>query len=334
MEFDTALTRALTKAWQWRNSIGCFYESDAFRIFHGPGEGNSAYRNFAIDKFGDHYWITYWEEATSGSQAVPSKQELKQTLEGMVHFLKSKGAVSVVLLHRPLKAVPEAPKAIFGTPPEEKFRVQEGGCYYWVQTQGVRHPGLFLDHAPLRRWLKHSMRKKSVLNTFAYTGSLSIAAGLGGAASVTTLDLSQTTVDWAKANWKLNYLPEEAGHFQAGDVFQWLPRYKRQGKLFDCVILDPPSFSRSKGGEFSTSKDLVRLHELALDLLSPNGVLVTSINSSNVTWKKFQADVEMAAQNKRAKLQVIQPLGLPDSFPTRLGMDADQYLKGWILRRS
>src|SRR6202041_44691 len=142
-----------------------------------------------------------------------------------------------------------------------------------------KHPGLFLDHAPLRAWLKENSKGLNVLNTFAYTGSLSVAAGVGGAKKVTTLDLSRPTLEWARENWELNRLAEKNSDFIFGDYFEWIPRLAKKNQLFDCVILDPPSFSRGKKGGFSTTKDLRTLHELALDCVAPEGVLVTSINS-------------------------------------------------------
>jgi len=111
-----------------------------------------------------------------------------------------------------------------------------------------------------------------------------------------------------------------------------LPRFKRESQRFDCVILDPPSFSRGKKGTFSTSKDLPRLHALALDLVSDDGVLVTSINSANVAWTRYEADVMAAAREKNVELEVLWRVDQPETFPTPLGNADARYLKGWALR--
>src|SRR5690606_24981460 len=153
---------------------------------------------------------------------------------------------------------------LFGEVPAGHFSVSEGGRSFLVQLQGVRHPGLFLDLAPLRDWLQARSQGWRVLNAFAYTGSLSVAAGRGGASHVTTIDLSRPTIRWAEENWRENVLPESSARFIAGDVFEWLPRLRREKAEYDCLILDPPSFSRGKKGSFSTAKDLRRLHELAI----------------------------------------------------------------------
>lgn len=315
----------LQRAWKWREERGLFAETQALRIFHGPGEGTGPRRPWAIDRFANHYWITRWE----GSDDHGGEQKV---LAEFTAFLKEKGAESAVWLGRPEKGVPALPQVLHAQAPAGRFEVKEFGARFWIQLMEARHPGLFLDHAPLRRCLATRARGWKVLNTFAYTGSLSVAAGLGGASHVTTLDLSKPTVQWAEENWRLNSLEEGRGRFISGDVFEWLPRLKREGQVFDCVILDPPSFSRGKKGTFSTAKDLKKLHELALDLLPEDGVLVTSINSANISWAKYESELASAAREKRFELRVLGRIDLPDTFPTPIGDPEARYLKGWMLR--
>lgn len=313
-------TAELAQAWATRDHSGAFVGTEAVRVFHGPGEGTGALRSWAVDRFGDHYWLTQWEG--SGSSASP--------VEAIVSFLKSKGAKSIVGLGRPERGVPALPERVFGTPPEGRFVVSEHGARYAVELSDSRHPGLFLDHAPLRAWLRENARGWRVLNTFAYTGSLSVAAALAGASHVTTLDLSKATVRWAEENGALNDIDNDRARYIYGDVFEWLPRLGREGREYDCIILDPPSFSRGKKGTFSTAKDLPRLHELALDRLVDGGVLITSINSANVSWKRYRDDVERAARDRGVRLDVLWQVQMPNTFPTRT--PEEHYLKGWAFR--
>jgi 23S rRNA (cytosine1962-C5)-methyltransferase len=303
----------LESAWRWREEKGLLRAGGALRVFHGPGEGTGALAEVAVDRFGDHYWVTEW----GGAGARPE----------LADFLCARGARSAVVLARPERGVPDVPAVLLGVPPEGRFAVEEGRARFLIQLRGARHPGLFLDHAPLRAWLLAHARGWTVLNTFAYTGSLSVAAGLGGAAHVTTLDLARPAVAWARENWELNGLAASSAEFLADDVFARLPRLARQERRFDCVILDPPSFSRGKKGSFSTAKDLGRLHALAFDVLAPGGTLVTSINSANVPWRKFEADVRGATKRK---LRLVEKLGLPATFPART--PEQRYLKGLVLR--
>jgi 23S rRNA G2069 N7-methylase RlmK/C1962 C5-methylase RlmI len=326
---------ALERAWQWREARGLLAESDALRIFHGPGEGPGALRNVSVDRFGPQAWVTLWEEQSEGA----SLRGFESTVRGPLGaFLKDHAFTSAVLLYRPLKGVPENPTVLFGSPTPARFEVTEGPAKFWIQLLETKHPGLFLDHAPLRRWLRARCRNLRVLNTFAYTGSLSVAAGLGGAAHVTTLDLSKPTMKWAEENGALNGLAGERARWIYGDVFEWLPRFKKeigQGKnaLYDLVILDPPSFSRGEKGSFSTAKDLPELHALALDILAPDGLLVTSINSAQIPWTAFERDLLAGAQRVGRKLQVIDRLEQPETFPHWLtDSSRERYLKGYILR--
>lgn len=315
----TGIRDELLRAWSWREDRGLFRELGALRVFHGPGEGSGELRDLAVDLFGTHAWITQW-----GAVSAPAAQ--------IAEFLRAKGVVSAVYLSRPEKGLSEEPKVVLGQPPAGRFAVAEGPARYLIQLTGARHPGLFLDHLPVRQWLNSRSSGWRLLNTFAYTGSLSVAAALGGAAHVTTLDLSTATIQWARENWMANGLASDAARWIAGDALEWLGRLRREGERFDCVILDPPSFSRGKKGSFSTSRDLPRLHEWALELVEDQGVLITSINSANVTWSRYEADVLAAARSRGLKLEVLRRIDQPETFPSPLGAERERYLKGWILR--
>lgn len=317
----------LDLAWQWRLNLGSLQGNEAYRVFHGPGEGTGGLQSFAVDRYQDYYWVTQWEDAQLNSSSI------LRAREQIITFLKAKGAQSVISLGRPEKGVAPVSELWWGSAPQERFFVREQGIQFWIQLLETRHPGLFLDHFPLRKWLQKNMNGLRVLNTFAYTGSLSVAAAAGGASQVTTLDLSKPTIQWAKENLQLNGFVEDAHRCIFGDVFEWLPKMAREKKVFDCVILDPPSFSHGNKGRFSTSKDLTKLHSLALDLLSEEGYLITSINSANVSWKKYESDLMEAFSAKRLKFRVISQIDLPETFPTFFGDAEQRYLKGWILKR-
>ncbi len=312
----------LQNAWRWREDRGILAKNEAVRVFHGPGEGQGDWQSISIDRFAEHYWVTEWESSSSSTQS-----QLKD-------FLLSKGARSAVLLARPERGIASESRILFGSPPGDRWSVRENKSQFLIQLEKTRHPGLFLDHEPLRHWLENHMRGLRVLNTFAYTGSLSVAAVQGGAQAVTTLDLSKGSIEWAKANFKLNAFDESPHRFIAGDVFEWLPRLKRRDEVFDCVILDPPSFSHGNKQKFSTAKDLVTLHRLAMGLLAEEGLLITSINSANIPWRKFEEDVLTAGQAQNMKFKVLRQIDLPETFPTRLENPSSRYLKGWILQRS
>jgi 23S rRNA (cytosine1962-C5)-methyltransferase len=303
----------LESAWNWRKEMGYFEKTEVLRVFHGPGEGTGKLKNVAIDRFGENYWVTWW-----GNEKDFDGEEI-------ISFLKMKFARSAVVASHPFKGEPKIAQKLFGNVCDS-FVEHEEGLKFQIRFHEVRHPGLFLDHVELRRWLRKNLAGKVVLNTFAYTGSLSVAAGVGNASHVTTLDMSKPTVEWAKENWVLNELELSKSDFIFGDVFEWLPKFQKKSRKFDCIILDPPSFSRSKNGTFSTSKDLGKLHELAMSVINDNGFLVTSINSATISAQKFESEVMEVVSKLRKKATIVQRLGLPPTFPK------SYYLKGLIIQ--
>jgi 23S rRNA (cytosine1962-C5)-methyltransferase len=284
----------------------------------------------AVDRYGEHFWVTEWE--SEGRSALDSATAATRLAE----FYLKRGARSVCLLERPLRGLPAQLRCLGGVAPTEPWVVAERGRRYEIRFGG-NQTGLFLDHAPLRDWLQANVGGMRVLNTFSYTGTLSVAAGLARARAVTTLDLAKPAIAWARANWSHNGLPEDSleqrARFLAADVFESLPRMKRANERYDCVILDPPSFSRSKqGASFSTAKDLRKLHDLAFSVLEAEGVLVTSLNSAQLARAQYATKVLEAARAHGVSLQVVREIQLPETFPTPLGAERARYLKGWILR--
>ena len=312
------------RALMWRKERGLFRSNEALRVFHGPGEGSGLMRDVAVDCFGVHCYVTYWMSDKNRIRKEPDFGRISR------FYIDSLGVNSVVVVRRAGAGQMLKPEAVFGTPPLANFEVHEEGAKFLVNLMETQHTGLFLDHVSLRKWLRQRSRDWDVLNTFSYTGSLSVAAGLGGASHVTSVDLSKNAVNWARENWKINGLPEASSTFVVGDVFDWLGRYKKRAKKFDCVILDPPSFSRGESGAFSTMRDLVRLHKMALEVVSDGGVLVTSINSANISRQKYKSDILLAAKQAGIRLEILAHINLPETFPVLLGEESRAaYLKGW-----
>jgi 23S rRNA (cytosine1962-C5)-methyltransferase len=318
-----SLREDLDRAWQWRLQSGVLQRLPAVRVFHGPGEASSPVgAGLLIEKFGSGFWI--FEREGEGKPAPE---------DTVLEFLQELGARRAVWLRRPKKGVPEEAVLVLGND-TEPVELEEGGLRMQIRFRDTRHPGLFLDHEPLRAWLQQNRVGGRVLNLFAYTGSLSIAAARGGAQHVTTLDLSKPTLEWARLNWELNSLGHVDARFMAEDSFKGLQRLAKAGETFDTVILDPPSFSRDKNGKtFSTAKDLEALHDAVFKVMNPaGGWVITSINSANCSREQYARDVLNAAKRNRFQVQVQRQIDAPETFPTRLDQPESRYLKGWILR--
>lgn len=215
----------------------------------------------------------------------------------------------------------EDPTHIAGPAADEPFIATESGVRYQISFQAGYSQGIFLDQRLNRqRVRKHSAAGKTVLNTFAYTGAFSVCAALGGA-TTTTLDLSQVYLDWAKDNFSANDLDPADHYFCKGDTFHWLKRFARQGRKFDGIILDPPTFSRDdKGKVFRVEKDYHRLVSLAHACLAPGGWIICCTNCRKLDPRDFSRMVREGAPGAK-----VTPLAMPEEYT------GENYLKSlWV----
>ncbi len=158
------------------------------------------------------------------------------------------------------------------------FMVKENGLLFWVNLDDYLDTGLFLDHRDTRLLVREESKQKRVLNLFAYTGSFSVYAAAGGASLVTTVDLSNTYLDWAKRNMLSNGFEGPSYQFERADVKQWLSTIPSHS--YDLIVMDPPTFSNSKkmNEVLDIQVDHVNLIRSCMRLLSENGVLFFSTN--------------------------------------------------------
>ncbi|HDK6688118.1 bifunctional 23S rRNA (guanine(2069)-N(7))-methyltransferase RlmK/23S rRNA (guanine(2445)-N(2))-methyltransferase RlmL [Klebsiella quasipneumoniae] len=157
------------------------------------------------------------------------------------------------------------------------IEVQEYNARLWVNLTDYLDTGLFLDHRIARRMLGQMSKGKDFLNLFSYTGSASVHAGLGGARSTTTVDMSRTYLEWAERNLRLNGLTGRAHRLMQADVLGWLRESTEQ---FDLIFIDPPTFSNSKRMEdaFDVQRDHIRLMTDLKRLLRKGGTIMFSNN--------------------------------------------------------
>lgn len=171
------------------------------------------------------------------------------------------------------------------------FIIEEPPFKFLINLERYLDTGLFLDHRPLRQYLKLNSHGKKVLNLFCYTGSLSVAAAAGGA-EVTSIDMSNTYLEWAYENFLINKLEPKKHVFYQADVLKELPLRKENNESFDLIILDPPSFSNSKRME--DDLDIERDHPIlirdAMALLNPGGTLFFSTNKRKFDLHRIVTD--------------------------------------------
>ncbi|MCK9606631.1 MAG: bifunctional 23S rRNA (guanine(2069)-N(7))-methyltransferase RlmK/23S rRNA (guanine(2445)-N(2))-methyltransferase RlmL [Methylomonas sp.] len=187
--------------------------------------------------------------------------------------------------------------------------IEEGGCKFWVNFEDYLDTGLFLDHRPIRMLIQQQAQGKRFLNLFAYTGSASVLAAMGGAASSVTVDMSNTYLDWAKRNFDLNGIRGDHKLVRA-NCLTWLAEQAvaKPAAQFDLIFLDPPTFSNSKKMDdaFDVQNDHVQLLKNAAAILAPGGILYFSTN-----FRRFKMDaVSLAGLN----IEDISAATIPEDF--------------------
>ena len=184
------------------------------------------------------------------------------------------------------------------------FTVKEGELEFKVNLINYLDSGLFLDHRPLRFKLSKGLNNKKVLNLFSYTGSLSVAAAKGGA-TLTTVDMSNTYLDWAKENFELNNLTAKPHEFIKANILKYIDQI---GEKYDLILLDPPSFSNSKSmrEDFDVQRDHSKMIQTLMRYLLPGGTLIFSNNN-----RKFKLDKEIS---KSYSVKDISEQTIPPDF--------------------
>lgn len=190
----------------------------------------------------------------------------------------------------------------------EDFVAEEGGHRFVVNLAAYLDTGLFLDHRITRRMVQERAAGKHFLNLFAYTGSFTVYAAAGGAASSVTVDMSNTYQDWSLRNFELNGMDLKRHRLVRADVFLFLDRALAAGEKFDLIVMDPPSFSNSKKmqGVLDVQRDHPRLINACLKLLTPGGELFFSTN-----LRSFKLDASALASSR---VMDISAQTVPDDF--------------------
>ena len=200
---------------------------------------------------------------------------------------------------------------------EQYSKVQERESYHVVMENGLKFlvnfddyldTGLFLDHRTTRGLLRAAASGKRFLNLFAYTCTASVYAAAGGAVSTTSVDMSNTYLNWAQRNFELNGLsPERHGLVQA-DCRVWLEEAGRRRERYDLIFIDPPTFSNSKRmeGVFDVERDHPEFIEGCMRVLAPGGLVVFSTNS-----QRFRLDESLG---QRYDIRDISGKTLPRDF--------------------
>jgi len=283
----------------------------ALRLFNGFSEGCP---DLAADAYGTTLLLHDYSD--------PAQPENELAASAQSFFCERLPWLRAVVLknRRPTGPGSDAGALVRGTAPA--CEIEEGGVRYAVDLLLNRDASFYLDTRNLRAWARAHLAGKTVLNTFAYTGSLGIAARAGGAARVVQLDRNPRFLALGRRSWELNsFPPADATDWIAGDFFPQIARLKRRGARFDCVILDPPVFAATDYGVVDQLRDSARLINKVRPLIADGGFLVAVNNALFLPGQACRAALDELCAGGYLAVQELIPV--PDDitgFPaTRVG---------------
>ena len=306
-------------------------KTNAYRLVHGQADG---WKDLYVDRLGDFLLMQSPLPLTEPQIDAAKDWKNALNLKG-VYYKKLNRMVQTCTM------TSTSPRLVMGLDAPEVFDVLENGLTFRLSLNQGYSTGLFLDMRENRqRILRNTIEpgfpvfesapaNASVLNCFSYTCAFSVCAARAGAAT-TNLDLSRKYLDWGRDNMRRNRLDPDQHDFIYGDALDWMKRLAKRGDKHELVILDPPTFSRSKkSGLFLAKRDFASLAKAATQLVRNGGMLLACCNAAGLPGKKFKEDVRKGIRfGGRKTVRSFDALQPPD-FPATAKEPA--YLKvSWL----
>ncbi|HTN05719.1 class I SAM-dependent rRNA methyltransferase [Agriterribacter sp.] len=315
---DFFYTRLL-KAWQYRQRLGY---TENCRLVFGEADGLP---QLIIDKFNDYFviqtlalGIDVWKPAI-----VHALQKIFNP-KGMYE----RNDVPV----RELEGLPQQ-KGFLSAPFDTNILIKENGLQFYVDIANGQKTGYFLDQQDNRRAIQHIAKGAEVLGAFCYTGTFEIHAAHYGATSVLGLDISENACVQARKNAQLNGYSKVC-RFDCINAFDALKTWSKEGKQYDVVMLDPPSFTKSRANIEKAVAGYKEINLRGMKLIKPGGFLVTSSCTNLVQPELFLNIIAMAAKDARKKLRRVTFQAQSADHPIVPGMENTNYLKFLIVEVS
>lgn len=319
----TFFKKKITQAIEHRKKYIEDKETTAFRLFNGEGDGIGG---LTIDFFDGYYLLTWYSIGIYELKAL--------ILEALKESLVYKGIYQKKRFDGKGKYIDDADDFITGERAPESIIVKENGVNFAIHLDDGAMVGIFLDQKEVRKTIRDKYAKgKTLLNTFSYTGAFSIYGVLGGATKTTSVDLAKRSLPKTKEQFEVNNIDPQTQEIIVEDVFNYFKYAVRKKLLFDMVVLDPPSFARSKKHTFSASKDYVNLLKEAIQITSKNGVIVASTNAANFSMMSFRDFIFRAFKELKGKYKVEESFSLPSDFRVNKKFPEGDYLKVVFIRK-
>lgn len=293
------ITSLLTAALAPRADLFDARHESAFRLFNGFFEGCP---DLVVDLYARTLVLHNYADPPQDAQAVI--QEAQEYLRAQLPWVNA----AILKTRNAPEAAARNGVILYGEKPDRRVRDPKGDVWYAVELLLNRDASFYLDTRNLRHWATRHLKGKTVLNTFAYTGSLGVAAQAGGASRVVHLDRNRAFLNVAKTSYTLNGLPIIKSDFQAGDFFSSVSRFKREGTLFDCVLVDPPFFSTTNNGTVDLVNESHRVINKVRPLVADGGYLVAINNALFLSGAEYIRTLESLCADGYLSIEELIPV--------------------------
>lgn len=273
----------------------------AFRLFNGFIEGCP---DLTLDVYGQTLVIHNYANDPSQNQNLI--EETTSHLQSALDWLRA----GIIKTRNGKTQEQKRGQLLFGKKPDTK--IKEHGVWYAIDLTMNRDASFYLDTRNLRKWLIENMRDKSVLNTFAYTGSLGVAATAGGASLTVQTDRNRQFLNLAKDSYSLNGFPIHKKDFIAQDFFPTVAKFKSTKLFFDCVIIDPPFFSSTSKGKVDQVHENAQLINKVRPLINDDGYLIAINNALYISGNDYMQTLTSLC--KDGYLEIKELLPVPEDF--------------------
>ncbi|MDQ0256994.1 23S rRNA (cytosine1962-C5)-methyltransferase [Evansella vedderi] len=297
-------------------------DTTAFRVFNGEGDGIGG---LTIDYFDGYYLINWYSEGIYQFKSF--------VIESLTNLTDVKGVYEKKRFNINGKYIDDD-DFVTGERGEFPIIVKENGVRFAVYLNDGAMVGVFLDQRDIRKTIRDNYASgKTVLNMFSYTGAFSVFAALGGAEKTTSVDLANRSRPKTIEQFSVNGVDYEAQDIVVMDVFNYFKYAAKKQLKFDMVILDPPSFARSKKHTFSAAKDYKDLLKETIVITEDDGIIVASTNSASFGMGKFKGFIETAFKEMNGKYKILEEFTLPKDFRTTPAFKEGNYLKVVFIKK-
>ncbi len=314
---DQFFVNRLQQAWAYRQKLG--YTENCRLIF---GEADDI-PQLIVDKFNDYFVIQ-----TLALGIDVWKPAIVKAIEKIFNpkGIYERNDVPV----RELEGM-EQHKGFLSAEFDTNIIITENGVKFHVDIANGQKTGFFLDQQDNRRAIEHIVKDADVLGAFCYTGSFEITAAHYGAKSVLGLDISQNAIDMCNKNAALNGL-DNICKFECVNAFDVLKEWSKEGKQWDVVMLDPPSFTKSRATINKAVAGYKEINLRGMKLVKPGGFLVTSSCTNLVQPELFLDIIQMAATDAKRKIRQVVFNSQSADHPIIRGQENTHYLKFLIVQ--